>query len=71
MINHDALEAPSLAESQLLHQPRNLESIIIKRTIALAALAPGADENHDFFSGSGSSYIIGKAEDTSDADWDF
>lgn len=37
----------------------------------LAALAPGADENHDFFSGSGSSYIIGKAEDTDDSDWDF
>lgn len=37
----------------------------------LAALAPGADENHDFFSGSGSSYIIGKAEETDDADWDF
>lgn len=37
----------------------------------LAALAPGADENHDFFSGSGSSYVIGKAEDTADDDWDF
>lgn len=37
----------------------------------LAAPAPGADENHDFFSGSGSSYIIGVAEETSDADWDF
>lgn len=37
----------------------------------LAALAPGADENHDFFSGSGSSYVIGKAEETSDDDWDF
>ncbi|MDN6460381.1 MAG: class 1b ribonucleoside-diphosphate reductase subunit beta [Corynebacterium flavescens] len=37
----------------------------------LAALAPGSDENHDFFSGSGSSYIIGKAVETSDADWDF
>ncbi|MGO1686252.1 MAG: class 1b ribonucleoside-diphosphate reductase subunit beta [Brachybacterium sp.] len=36
-----------------------------------AALAPGADENHDFFSGSGSSYVIGKAEHTSDDDWDF
>ncbi|MBV7363273.1 class 1b ribonucleoside-diphosphate reductase subunit beta [Actinomycetaceae bacterium TAE3-ERU4] len=35
----------------------------------LAALAPGADENHDFFSGSGSSYIIGVAEDTEDEDW--
>ncbi len=37
----------------------------------LAALAPGADENHDFFSGSGSSYVIGTAEETSDDDWDF
>lgn len=37
----------------------------------LAALAPGADENHDFFSGSGSSYVIGRAEETNDADWDF
>ncbi len=37
----------------------------------LAALSPGADENHDFFSGSGSSYVIGRAEDTDDSDWDF
>lgn len=37
----------------------------------LASLSPGADENHDFFSGSGSSYVIGKAEATSDDDWDF
>lgn len=37
----------------------------------LSALTPGADENHDFFSGSGSSYIIGIAEETSDEDWDF
>ena len=37
----------------------------------LAALAPGSDENHDFFSGSGSSYVIGKGEDTSDDDWNF
>jgi ribonucleoside-diphosphate reductase beta chain len=27
--------------------------------------------NHDFFSGSGSSYVIGKAEATEDDDWDF
>ena len=27
----------------------------------LAALSPNADENHDFFSGSGCSYVIGKA----------
>lgn len=37
----------------------------------LSALAPNADENHDFFSGSGSSYVIGKAEVTTDEDWDF
>lgn len=37
----------------------------------LSALAPNADENHDFFSGSGSSYVIGKAEVTTDDDWDF
>ncbi|MGO1440368.1 MAG: class 1b ribonucleoside-diphosphate reductase subunit beta [Brevibacterium yomogidense] len=37
----------------------------------LAALSPNADENHDFFSGSGSSYVIGKAESTEDEDWDF
>ncbi|GAA1412037.1 ribonucleoside-diphosphate reductase subunit beta nrdF2 [Glutamicibacter uratoxydans] len=28
-------------------------------------------ENHDFFSGSGSSYVIGDAEATRDEDWDF
>ncbi|WP_058914403.1 class 1b ribonucleoside-diphosphate reductase subunit beta [Entomohabitans teleogrylli] len=37
----------------------------------LAALSPGADENHDFFSGSGSSYVMGKAVETQDDDWDF
>ncbi|MFT4190469.1 MAG: class 1b ribonucleoside-diphosphate reductase subunit beta [Comamonas sp.] len=37
----------------------------------LAALSPSADENHDFFSGSGSSYVIGKAVNTEDEDWAF
>jgi ribonucleoside-diphosphate reductase beta chain len=37
----------------------------------LAALSPNADENHDFFSGSGSSYVMGKHESTEDSDWDF
>ena len=37
----------------------------------LAALSPNADENHDFFSGSGSSYVMGKHESTTDDDWDF
>ncbi|ALR77804.1 class 1b ribonucleoside-diphosphate reductase subunit beta [[Enterobacter] lignolyticus] len=37
----------------------------------LAALSPNADENHDFFSGSGSSYVMGKTVGTHDEDWDF
>jgi ribonucleoside-diphosphate reductase beta chain len=37
----------------------------------LSALSPSADENHDFFSGSGSSYVMGKHESTEDDDWDF
>lgn len=35
----------------------------------MSALDPGAGEVHDFFSGSGSSYVMGKAEDTTDDDW--
>ncbi len=37
----------------------------------LSALSPNSDENHDFFSGSGSSYVIGKHESLTDDDWDF
>ena len=37
----------------------------------LAALSPNADENHDFFSGSGSSYVMGRAVSTEDEDWAF
>jgi ribonucleoside-diphosphate reductase beta chain len=37
----------------------------------LSSLSPNSDENHDFFSGSGSSYVIGKHEATTDDDWDF
>ena len=37
----------------------------------MSSLAPGGDENHDFFSGAGSSYVIGKATATEDDDWDF
>jgi ribonucleoside-diphosphate reductase beta chain len=36
----------------------------------MAALAPNS-ENHDFFSGSGSSYVIGRAVATEDEDWVF
>lgn len=34
-------------------------------------LSPRSDENHDFFSGSGSSYIMGNVEETDDEDWNF
>jgi ribonucleoside-diphosphate reductase beta chain len=37
----------------------------------LSSLSPNADENHDFFSGSGSSYVMAAHEATSDEDWDF
>lgn len=39
--------------------------------VILSALDPSGNENHDFFSGSGSSYTIGRAEDTQDDDWEF
>lgn len=39
--------------------------------VILSALSPNSNENHDFFSGSGSSYYIGKAVDTKDEDWNF
>jgi ribonucleotide reductase beta subunit family protein with ferritin-like domain len=43
----------------------------ITHPAVLSALSPNADENHDFFSGSGPSYVIGKAVNTEDEDWDF
>ena len=45
-----------------------------EQTNCSPAVMTGLDlssENHDFFSGSGSSYAIIKAEETSDDDWDF
>ena len=46
------------------------EAVAVSPNI-LAALSPNADENHDFFSGSGSSYVMGKAVNTEDEDWAF
>ena len=46
------------------------EAVAVSPAI-LAALSPNADENHDFFSGSGSSYVMGKAVNTEDEDWEF
>lgn len=37
----------------------------------LSSLNPTGDENHDFFSGSGAGYIVGKTEETDDDDWAF
>ena len=37
----------------------------------MASLNPAGNENHDFFSGAGSTYVIGKEEQTEDDDWDF
>ena len=37
----------------------------------ISALGANSGENHDFFSGSGSSYVIGKVEDTTSEDWAF
>lgn len=37
----------------------------------LSALSPNANENHDFFSGAGSSYVMGESVDSEDEDWDF
>ncbi|WP_033161111.1 class 1b ribonucleoside-diphosphate reductase subunit beta [[Mycoplasma] collis] len=34
-------------------------------------LSARADENHDFFSGNGSSYVMGISEETEDEDWEF
>lgn len=35
----------------------------------LSQMAIDANETHDFFSGSGSSYVVGKVEETDDDDW--
>ncbi|MBC9927184.1 class 1b ribonucleoside-diphosphate reductase subunit beta [Leucobacter sp. cx-169] len=37
----------------------------------MSSLAPNSGENHDFFSGSGSTYGMAVAEATEDEDWDF
>lgn len=37
----------------------------------ISALSPNSGENHDFFSGSGSSYVMGTVEEMEDDDFDF
>ncbi|AHI53358.1 class 1b ribonucleoside-diphosphate reductase subunit beta [Spiroplasma culicicola] len=50
--------------------PFTLEETKIEPEI-FTQLSARADENHDFFSGNGSSYIMGVTEETDDDDWDF
>lgn len=40
-------------------------------TQIISSLNPAGDENHDFFSGSGNSYVIGKAVDLSEDEWNW
>ena len=82
---HDLYDAVGLAEDvkKFLHYNANKalmnlgyeamfpSSVTDVSPAILSALSPNADENHDFFSGSGSSYVIGKAVNTEDEDWDF
>lgn len=37
----------------------------------MVSISTTTEENHDFFSGSGSSYVMGKVEEITDDDWDF
>ncbi|EKF25190.1 hypothetical protein C731_0784 [Mycolicibacterium hassiacum DSM 44199] len=50
---------------------RELQSCDFAGHVPGRGIYQGADEIHDFFSGSGSSYVIGRAEVTEDEDWDF
>ncbi|MFE9445262.1 class 1b ribonucleoside-diphosphate reductase subunit beta [Streptomyces sp. NPDC006602] len=59
------------ALSNLGYEPRFPASDTRANTAVLAALSPNSGENHDFFSGSGSSYVIGRSVGTQDEDWDF
>ena len=59
------------ALSNLGFEPMFPEDMCQVNPAIMAALSPSANENHDFFSGSGSSYVIGKAVATEDEDWNF
>lgn len=59
---HFAQINPHSTQAHPTRQPREFND----HTVDL-----GGRTNHDFFSGSGSSYVIGKAENTEDDDWDF
>src|SRR5690606_31141942 len=54
------------ALSNLGFEPMFPDDLCQVNPAIMAALSPSANENHDFFSGSGSSYVIGKAVATED-----
>ena len=49
----------------------HLRPVFWWRHCSIAGQSVTWSKNHDFFSGSGSSYVIGKAVITEDEDWDF
>ncbi|RCL01645.1 MAG: ribonucleoside-diphosphate reductase beta chain [Candidatus Tokpelaia sp. JSC085] len=53
------------------YEPIFPEEMCLVNPAILSSLSPTSDENHDFFSGSGASYVIGKAVATMDEDWVF
>src|SRR5699024_3774834 len=53
------------------YEPMFQDSLTDVNAAILAALSTNSDENHDFFYGSRSSYVIGAKEETEDSDWDF
>lgn len=80
---HDLYDGVGLAEDvkKFLHYNGNKalmnlgyeamfpEAVCDVNPAILSALSPSANENHDFFSGSGSSYVVGKQVKTEDEDW--
>lgn len=48
--------------------PKDLTDV---SAVIMSALSPDGNETHDFFSGGGSSYVMGTAVETEDDDWDF
>lgn len=59
------------ALSNLGYEPLFPHDMCEVNPMILSAMDAGANETHDFFSGSGSSYVMGKAEATTDDDWDY
>ena len=57
------------ATIRVIWRYRKMRVFAVRKQFQLANLC--RVQNHDFFSGSGSSYVIGKAVNTEDSDWDF